>query len=42
MLRHEATVPWAEAAQAGAAAATAILADGGDALLAELQAEDGA
>jgi hypothetical protein len=42
VIRHESNVPWSEAARAGAAAAAAILADGGDALLAELQAQDDA
>ena len=42
VLRHECAYPAAEAARAGAAAAEAILGNGGEALLAELRAEAGA
>jgi hydroxymethylbilane synthase len=42
LLRHESAVAPADAAQAGTDAAAAILADGGEALLAELHAESGA
>ena len=42
VLRHESECPVAEAAQAGAAAAEAILGKGGDALLASLRAESDA